>query len=222
MKGETGSKKVYQSFGGHGMDVSINRADDLDKITLTHMGTKESPSVLDLGCGAGGQSLRLALGGTSVTALDKFDFRELIAAEMKLQKISEEKLKFIHGDISSLENLLQGEQYSDVSMQRTLHYLPYTDALKLLKYLHSVVTDKMFVSVTGLSSQVAFDYPALSLSIENRFSVLHPVQAEIFGIHEPVCLYSETEFVSLLEESGWKVEKVWVSAFGNIKAVCHH
>jgi len=42
------------------------------------------------------------------------------------------------------------------------------------------------------------------------------------GIHGPVCLYSEDDMKSILTESGFAVETLFSSTFGNIKAVARH
>ena len=49
---------------------------------------------------------------------------------------------------------------------------------------------------------------------------LESAEADIFQIQAPICLYRQEEFISLLETAGWKVEDIWQSAFGNLKAVC--
>ena len=63
-------------------------------------------------------------------------------------------------------------------------------------------------------------YPYTEVAIEERFGVLSDLGQDMFSIQEPVCLYSQEEFVNLLQSAGWIVDECWVSAFGNIKAVC--
>lgn len=222
MTDSVGNKKVYESFSGHGMDVAINRADDLDKILLTVIGQTTNPSVIDLGCGAGGHSLRLLAAGAVVTAIDKHDLSYQIKSEIEKRGLTSENFEYIHGDITGLKDLVRNQKFSHAYCQRTIHYLKYFDALVLLKTLYEIVEKNLYISVTGTDSQIATNYPHINTSLHSRFSTLHPVQAEIFGIHEPVCLYSEKEFEQLLQESGWKIERIWKSAFGNVKAICTH
>jgi len=64
----------YQSFDGHGVDIASNRADSLDKEALAYVAAHAGCAVLDLGCGAGGQSVRMVQAGARVVAVDQFDF----------------------------------------------------------------------------------------------------------------------------------------------------
>ena len=66
----------YRSFDGHGVDVAVNRADDLDKRSLAYIAEHPGCRVLDLGSGAGGQSVRMAQAGASVLAVDQYDFTD--------------------------------------------------------------------------------------------------------------------------------------------------
>lgn len=214
------SNEPYKSFSGFGVDVAIKRTDDLDKKMLEHLRLKNKSRVLDLGSGAGGQSVRMVEVGAVVTAVDVYDFSSEFAEHRLNKKIDTETLKFICGDIIQLSELISNETFTDVSIQRTLHYLPYQQALDLLKFLRTIVSDKLFISVTGMDSAVGENYAGRKIPIESRFVKLEPVEADIFQIQAPVCLYREEEFKVLLESSGWKVEKLWQSAFGNLKAVC--
>ena len=214
------SSEPYKSYGGFGVDVAIKRTDDLDKRMLEHLRSKHKPKVLDLGSGAGGQSVRMAQLGAEVTAVDVYDFSEEFAAYRIKGGWSEAVLKFIFADISNLPDILQDKKFTDALMQRTIHYLPYARALAILKFLRTVVQDKLFISVTGMDSAVGENYAGRDLLIEERFAKLGQVEADTFQIHAPICLYRQKEFVTLLESAGWEVEDVWSSAFGNLKAVC--
>ena len=210
----------YKSFNGFGVDVAIKRTDDLDKRMLEHLRTKNSASVLDLGCGAGGQSVRMAEIGAKVLAVDIYDFSEEFAEHRQSKNLAEASLKFVCFDITKLPSLIKEENFSDASMQRTLHYLRYTEAVELLVFLRKIITDKLFISVTGMSSAVGENYAGKNVPIESRFVKLDSVEADMFQIQAPVCLYTEVEFVDLLKKTGWQIEEVWQSAFGNVKAVC--
>ncbi len=210
----------YKSYNGFGVDVAIKRTDDLDKRMLEHLRGKDKPKVLDLGSGAGGQSVRMVGIGATVLAIDVYDFSEEFSEHRFKGNITEDDMKFICGDISDLSKLIVGKNFDDVSIQRTLHYLRYNQALELLTFLRTVVADKLFVSVTGMDSAVGENYAGKNLRIEERFVKLESAEADIFQIQAPVCLYRQEEFVVLLETAGWKVEVIWQSAFGNLKAMC--
>ncbi|MCA9363173.1 class I SAM-dependent methyltransferase [Candidatus Kaiserbacteria bacterium] len=203
-------KHEYKSFGGHGMDVGVNRADDLDKAILGELKDYGEVSVLDLGCGAGGQAVRMAAVGARVTALDKYDFS---------QQFLNHNIEFIQGDLRDLPKLLAERQFDFVICQRTLHYLRYSEALLLLRFLKQITKNKLYLSTTGIDSEIGNNYPAKENVVEDRFGKLQDFTQELFGITESVCLYSQAEFEQLLEDSGWQIEKCWQSAFGNIKAI---
>jgi len=206
----------YQSFDGHGVDVAIKRADDVDKRTLAYITEHPGCRVLDLGSGAGGQSVRMAAAGAQVVAIDRYDFAEPFA----IYGHPTDKLRFIPGDMRQLLTLVPNQRFDIALCQRTIHYVPYKDALVFLRELRQVTTDKLFISVTGTGSLVGEVYSAAATPIEKRFTQLSELGQEMFSITEPVCLYSESEFRALLETAGWTIDECWVSAFGNIKAVC--
>lgn len=214
------SSQPYQSFGGFGVDVAIKRIDDLDKRMLEHLRIKNKPRVLDLGSGAGGQSVRMVEVGASVLAIDVYDFSQEFSEYRASKNWSQTDLQFIPADLINLAKLLDNEKFDDALMQRTLHYLPYSQAIDLLLFLREIVKDKLFISVTGMDSAVGENYSGKNLPIVDRFVRLESAEADIFQIQAPVCLYKKEEFITLLKQTGWEVEDVWQSAFGNLKAVC--
>ena len=204
----------YQSFDGHGVDVAVNRADDLDKKSLGYIAEHLGCHVLDVGSGAGGQSIRMAEVGANVVAVDQFDFSE------KFSKYEKDNLRFVLGDIVNLRQLLTEEKFDIAICQRTIHYLQYDAAVASLTALRSFVSDKLFISVTGTGSLVGDTYFAANKPLPDRFAELAPLGKEMFQINESVCLYNEVEFRQLLTAAGWRVDECWASAFGNIKAIC--
>jgi len=215
-------KKAYISFAGHGVDVASQRADDLDNLCLKHIAAKSAARVLDLGAGAGGQSLRMVEAGAQVIAVDGHDFVSVFAELRTDNGIDETQLQFVRGDIAAVPAWWTADRVTDVVVQRTIHYLRHEAAQRLLSHLYKNVADKLFISVTGMHSAVGVEYAGRAVAAKERFFPLAPEQANTFSISQPVCLYSIEEFVALLEISGWKVEHCWESAFGNIKAVCTH
>lgn len=212
----------YKSFSGKGVDVASQRADDLDRLCLDHIGKKSNSSVLDLGSGQGGQSVRIALAGAGVLAVDSFDFEKYFDAARTEYELHETQLSFRQGDIKVLPSLITQQEFTDVLFQRAVHYLTYQDARTVLTYLHEKVEDALFVSVTGINSAIGTDYADREKAVADRFCTLATESAETFSITEPICLYTKEEFISLLESCGWTVQECWESAFGNIKAVCSH
>ncbi|MEZ4104470.1 MAG: class I SAM-dependent methyltransferase [Candidatus Paceibacterota bacterium] len=205
----------------YGVDVALRRADDLDRKLIAHIITKNEPKILDLGSGAGGQSVRLATAGAFVTAVDICDYSQEFSKLREENSLSSDCLKFIQGDIRNLTKILKNERFDDCCLQRTIHYLSYQEAEKILKELRKVVIDRLYISVTGLNTAIGVTYPDRNKSVIGRFAQLPDREAEVFGVLKPVCLYTEGEFLELLKISGWQILESAVSQFGNIKVICN-
>ena len=224
----------------YGVDVAVTRADDLDKKMLTDVRNqliklprtfdvlgsngerREVVSVLDIGCGGGGQSARLAVVGASVIGVDICDHTDVFRALRGEQGLSEDVLQFVQGDMIQLDSVLGEQRFDAICFQRTLHYVPYSVAMNILCELHTRLKKgrMLYIAVTGLESDIGLHYEDTQKTIEDRFCRLTTEGVETFSITEPLCLYTPEEFIVLLLESGWNIEEFWVSAFGNIKAVC--
>lgn len=214
------SKREYVSYDGKGVDVASQRADDLDKLVLAKIYSKTTASILELGAGSGGQAFRMVEAGASVMAVDEHDFSPQYETYKIENQLSSEQLVFTQQTFSEFFSQGAAEQYESALWQRSLHYVPFKDALSFLTQLRTLVSGKLFISVTGLESAVGEGYAGTSLPIEERYCGLSPNASTTFSITEPVCLYTRSEFEEVLKASGWKAEKVWTSAFGNHKAVC--
>lgn len=200
----------------YGVDIASTRLDDLDKRVLATVAgmvaTGRRPRVLDAGCGQGGLARALVQVGAAVTALDIDDYSDVIHE----QSVSHsDAINYIQADIRDWV-ATNTEQFDLVVLQRVLHYVPYEDARMVLEKLHSV-SDTLYLSVTGTTTTIASHYEALTKPITERWGKLDAVGQELFSISAPLCLYSEGEVRTLLAETGWQVEWLRVSDFGNIK-----
>jgi SAM-dependent methyltransferase len=204
----------------YGVDVAKSRIDDLDRLLL-RQSSMEKATVLDLGCGSGGMSFKLGEAGAKVFAVDIEDYSKEFSIKLDLQPELKGKIQFIHDDMNNLASILRGQTFDYCLFQRSLHYLSYEAAVSLLHDLNKLVTDKMFISVTGLESDIGKSYPARTAVLSKRFAKLLPEEAKKFSIQAPLCLYQKEEFVDLLEQTGWKIDSISTSAFGNHKVVCH-
>ena len=201
---------------GYGVDVTARRADDLDRKLITEVEKAGECTVLDLGCGAGGAAARLAAVGAYVTGMDQYDFSN------DFNELVGECGKFIHGDVTSISSLINNESFDHVLCQRILHYLQYESAVALLSELIPHTKKFLYLSLSGIESYLGEAYPDKHLPVASRFSQLTPDAQETFGIYNPLVLYTKDEAVELIQTSGWCVDEVWQSAFGNIKLVVHH
>ena len=110
---------------------------------------------------------------------------------------------------------------SIVYSQRFFHYLKYQEAGDLIQTLSESMPEnsRLFLSASGIESELGNHYKAKSLPIENRYSVPAHDLAEKHQIFEPICLYTKDELVSLVEMYRFKAIDIWSSSFGNIKTV---
>jgi SAM-dependent methyltransferase len=203
----------------YGVDISVRRIDDWDKLLIKkvseYIEDKKIPSVLDIGTGSGAQAIRLAGMGAEVTAIDIVNQWDIYHRVENLPNIHFECV-----DIREyVEKNYQFKKFTFVAMQRVIHYLPYPDALLVLKILSHMTNKLLFLSVTGATSAIATHYNYLNDAIERRFGNLDETGQQLFDIKAPLCIYSKVEIEGLLERSGWNILKMRVSDFGNIKII---
>lgn len=198
----------------YGIDVAVTRIDDLDKYLTEYIRSCKKPVVLELGCGAGGLTTHLMGAGATVCAVDIEDYSE----ELQVNGI-ERSVHFITCDMRHLPTEYFETTYAAVIMQRVLHYIPHVDAIRLLRQLHNV-SDRLYISVSGIGTEMALYYKDRQQPLARRFGPLDRTGQDMFSIRAPICLYSQDEFVKTLNAACWEVERVWTSAFGNHKAIC--
>ncbi len=195
----------------YGVDIAQRRADDLDAKMLAYIAAQSGVSVLDLGSGAGGQSVRMADAGAQVFAVDILDHAS---------KNAHPHVTYIQGDMRAVEALTKGKAYDMCCLQRAIHYIPYADACALLQTLKKIVYGPLYISFSGLESDIGAQYPDAGKELADRFCALPRAAADTFSITQPICLYTPEECADLLCATGWHIEELWVSAFGNSKALC--
>lgn len=198
----------------YGVDIAAKRIDDLDKSLLEYVRSYTKPVVLELGCGAGGLVTHLVAAGATVKAFDIDDYSENI-----LTSSDKNCVHFTACDMRELPTECFENTYAAVVMQRVLHYLPHADAVRLLRQLRKV-SDRLYISVSGVDTKIATYYTHKKLPLEKRFGLLDREGKDLFSIQAPICLYTQTEFTKTLTAAGWEVERIWTSAFGNHKAIC--
>lgn len=224
--------KLFLTDGMHGANIASQRMDDLDKRYVS--GVNEwicdalydgwtygrhfaAPFlvVYDLGCGDGA-------GGFHAFANDTFMvFTDLNHDENLSQKIKNQPhASFLQRDLSG--NLCLnplGNTIDVVYSQRFIHYLRYSQALALMKKLRECGTGLVYISASGIGSELGDDYVGKGVDIEHRFAFLRPDRAGHHSIKTEVCLYSMDDLVRLMEEAGFELIDVWPSPFGNIKGI---
>ena len=202
----------------YGVDITSRRLDDLDELLLRDLEeyknrTGSEVMVLDAGCGEGGLSSVLLEAGYSVDGVDVMEMEPAVFAGKKYAKG-----RFFAADI---RDFLAGEQesssYTVIVLQRIIHYMPYRAAVMVLKKCLERSECGIYVSFSGLESEIAKHYAHKDFPIENRFAVLSEVGQQTFSITEPLCLYSKDDVQCLITELDCRCEYFRTSAFGNHK-----
>ena len=220
-----GDRFVPAGAAGYGPAISQQREDSLDAAALQsarrlllEAAPARQPMVYDVGAGHGAMAIKFALAGCAVVACDLAPMPALRA--------------FAGGGHGGQVRVIDGRDARDVEWhhmpppdlvysQRFLHYLPFPDAIALVRALvrpgHRCI---FYLSMSGLDSELARGYPALPL--EARFAALREDLMEKHGIRRPVCLYTLADALVLAESCGLDVTELWRSEFGNVKLVAEY
>lgn len=213
-----------QAVSGRGIDVASQRADDLDeeaiKVVRDLAGCGLHPSALDAACGLGGQSIRLAQAGARVIALDRADLASevtTVACEVGVANL----VTYLRSDLRSVAAQLRGYSFDVICCQRAIHYLPWAEAVEVVRQFASLLHPggKLFLSASGLHSELGNGYASRSAPVENRYAPLVREMADKHGIAGEVCLYDADDLAKLFTTAGLAVEKIFTSSFGNIKGI---
>ena len=205
---------------GFGADIASQRLDELDKSAIEHvLGMDAGAAVLDLGCGFPIQSLRFALLGARVWAVDSHDFSAEAAEMAAAARL--DTLTFMHGDIRDVLAEWPNGRINMIYSQRMLHYLDPADATELAARLFSNLAagGRIFVSASGLNSELGRGYPGHDAPWDARYHPLSDEMRQKHGIEGRVCLYTEDDMSGLFRAAGFAAERIYSSTFGNIKAI---
>jgi SAM-dependent methyltransferase len=214
-----GDRRILAGEGGRGIDVALQRADELDRLALADIGWRlQCGPVLaaDFGCGSGGQAARMAAAGAAVIAVDIADQSAAIAAIGG-------GVTFRRMDIRCLgDPAVCGvpTPFDVVVCQRTLHYLRYGEAMAFLDCLGERMTttgSSIYISASGIGSELAEGYSGREDPLAQRFSPLSAIMQEKHGILAPVCLWSTEELAAAVVRSGFRITWSATSPFGNAK-----
>lgn len=201
--------------------------DELEQMALQEGGKRSragaTVSVLQVDCGDALLGLRLARAGATVLAVDPLPETGDRLAEATQALGLGDKFRFqVWNSGYCLDTTpLPGTPFDIVACPHSLSQLPYAHAHTLLRRLALMtkIGGKLFISAYGVHSELSADYADENLPIRERFCELAPAMAKKYGIHQPLCLYSERDLFLLLFEAGLSVVKTFTTTHGNVKAV---
>lgn len=192
-----------------GHSISIERLDRLDQMALHWLKGQKDSSVMDLCCGEGGLTKNLAEVCDLVVGVD-INPPDFVLSNVHIVAI----------DIRDL-NLPKEIKFSAITWQRAIHYLSYKEAENILKKALDWIcpNGKLFISASGINSELGNDYPGKEQPVQNRMDFLSENMQNKHDIQVKVCLYTMPEFLNLLMDTGWEPTEYFVSEFGNLKCV---
>lgn len=211
-----------------GADIATQRADDLDLSSVRYALARPGLAALDVGCGAGGQAARLAGVGAVVTGLDMPGLADVFAGHVQASEAASAgswgAADFFGCNMLDIPEdwvAEHAEVFSQITCQRAIHYVRREQAVGILAKLRRTLADdgKLFISCSGLESELGDGYAAKAVAPQERFGVLAEGMQDKHQIKQPVCLYTQDEFAQMLGEAGWRIDTIYASAFGNIKAI---
>lgn len=217
----TSSSAPDERRGLHGADIASQWIDELDLETIRFVVSPSIPKrvALDLGCGLGMQGIRIATLGCSALLYDIVDIGERI--EQVKRMLALDKLEFRCIDLRRATPEDFPPQVGVAYSQRFIHHLRFEEASALLAVLAPRLCAKarLFLSASGLGSELAVGYAHAAYPIEERFAPLAaPMQAK-HAMRGPVCLYTPAELERLVLAHGLRAIRIWASPFGNVKGV---
>lgn len=221
-----GDQKILTK-GQFGVDIAIQRADDLDNLAIGNIRAAKHRdqhvvAALDIGCGQGGQLIRMAqAGATMAVGVDAQDYGSQLKEIAAANGVSNQ-VHFIQMDMRHLRKAkLDMLKWDVIVCQRAIHYLPYDGALRAISSMYDLLCNdgRLFLSASGMPSELSDGYIEGAKPVRNRYGPLSDEMRDKHGIHGDVCLYSSEDLDMLVREAGMHIENIWVSDFGNIKAV---
>ncbi len=209
------------TIASHGADIAAQWVDELDLETLRFVVSPKIPKrvAVDLGCGLGVQGIRFGVLGCKAVLYDVVDISERI--ERIKQALGIQNLEFRQIDLRQAAPEDFPADIGVVYSQRFIHHLRFEEAWRLLEMLAGrlCARARLFVSASGLGSELGAGYAHLANAIEHRFAPLANEMQAKHGIREAVCLYAPEELERLVVAHGFVTVRTWTTPFGNVKGV---
>ena len=167
----------------------------------------------------GTQGIRFAVLGCKSVLYDLVDIGERV--ERIRQTLGIQALEFRKLDLRQASPEDFPAQTGVAYSQRFIHYLRFEEASRLLATLASRLCPgaRLFISASGMQSELAAGYCHADNPVEERFAALAEAMQSKHRVREPVCLYTKEELERLVVRRGFTVIRTWTSPFGNVKGV---
>ncbi|MBL8429380.1 MAG: class I SAM-dependent methyltransferase [Dechloromonas sp.] len=165
-------------------------------------------------------AIRFARLGAKVVVADRTDVKQEIEGRVLAAGFRDE-ISVAACTITDIPESVPCEPFDIIVVRRGLCALPYDEARRVVRQLllKLKIGGKLYVSVLGLHSELSEGYAAAESVINERFGKLAPALAEKYGIHQPVCLYTERNLFMLLLEAGASVLRTLTTTYGNVKGI---
>lgn len=219
------SKNPTRSKKGLGLYSGARIKDHLDQMSLAYIEGKsfegEMPNVVELGCGAGTHTIRMAQMGAHVTAidLDASNACDLLKRVALHNLLDPEQVIFIEKDWRHLEAGDLPQEIDVLFSQRSLSYVAFADLCKIISYCSSKMKtgSSLFISLNGIDSLYGADHPLRDAPLEKRFGPLSDKMQTVLNASEPVCVYRQEEIARVFEGTNIYVEEIQKTPFGNFQ-----
>jgi len=198
-----------------GIQVTNQRLGRLEKMTLKYaLDLNKNSITLDLGGGNGYISWILTLFHHQVFY---YDIKPNWRIKWLKKIFNFKKLKILKKDLKKINYSDLPKNIDLIYSARTLHYLNYENFEALLKKLESRLkkNGKIFITVTGVESEIGKKYPCAEKKIEERFCFLEKEYQERFEIKEKIFLMNFEEFQEIFKKY-FILEEAWESDFKNL------
>lgn len=144
----------------------------------------KNSSILDIGCGAGNNSVYLSSLGYKVTGVD------LSENMLSIAKNKNSNATFLKKDISNLD--FKDQSFDHVVAAYSLCYLPKSEVLNCLKNLHRIIKNKGFIFIKlqeGASKEISIPEPfdntlTLDLNVISYNEIEILLKKSLFSINE--------------------------------------
>lgn len=171
---------------------------------LGYLDVKSADKVLDAGCGEGFYVMLLdELYGCEVVGLDN---DPKILEQAKRWASEKENVKFIQGDVTNLP--FENESFDEIILSEVLEHIP--DDRRALSEMYRVLRKDGILGITVPNHNYPFLWDPLNWFREHlglgHFSPRSGFFGGIWATH--LRLYYPTEIQKLVEEAGFKIEKI--------------